>query len=513
MKREDIELRRAARGGDVQACLAMARKLFAGDDGMQRNVNLGLAYLQHELAGAHPEALGLVARCVPLEAIVAQRLRAALSHAIAQGCSVARLKMGIWLAMSKASRGEALALMRASGIEDPEMSVEAMDSPRTFAGTLAALPPDILDPGRMALLCARDALEAGDLAGACYCLELAAEFPHQDESDELICRVVYLAARGAHPLELQPALVEAALRRRSDKGEIEPQYVLGCALAGIPYGSLAAGQLVKQPSPSRAAGLLLRAADGGKHDAWLDLFHTAHGARSGVAGNEVARFFLEKGARSGLVNAQTRLGVLLLAEATSVQAAEEAVGWLAGAAQAGDTAAAEVLNTLVLPIPELPADYERGALEKISALDRDLGMRMALARGLHLTRHEALSFNPARDMRPWGLALAGSSKENPKGRLAPAVGAQMKLELERVRAFYGNAAPVEGSLMLQRARAQKRVFEMLSISQAMFFAGDIGRSWSHYGYGRHWASRTTDVVHAVLRANGRRPRTEEALSA
>ncbi|MBI2771459.1 MAG: hypothetical protein HYX47_17675 [Burkholderiales bacterium] len=498
MKREDIELRRAARDGDARACLAMAGKLFAGEGGIQRNVNLGLAYVQQQLAGGHPETLALVARCVPLEAIVAQRLRAALTHAIGEGCPMARLKKGIWLAMSQASRGDGVALMRASGMEALGVSPDAVDDPRAFAAMLATLAAGIVDPARLALVCARDALDAGDLATACYCIRLAAEFPPVDELDELACRAVYFAAREGQALALPPALVEGALRRRSDKGEIEPQYVLGCALAGIPYGSLAAVQLVKEHSPARAAGLLLRAADAGKHDAWLDLFHTAQGARSGVAGSEVARFFLEKAARAGLADAQTRLGVLLLAEATSVQAAEEGVGWLAAAAQGGNAAAAGVLGTLVLPVPDLPVEYERGLLEKISALDRDLGVRMALARGLHLTRHEALSFNPACDFRAWGLVLSGSSKENPKGRLAPAVTTEMKLELQRVRAFYGQAAPVGGSLMLQRARAQKRVFEMLSISQAMFFASDIGRSWSHYGYGRHWASRTTGVVHTVL---------------
>ena len=122
-------------------------------------------------------------------------------------------------------------------------------------------------------------------------------------------------------------------------------------------------------------------------------------------------------------------------------------------------------------------------------MDRDVGMRLALARALHLTRHEALGFNPARDFRAWGLALPGTSKENPKGRLAPAVDAHMRAVLERARTFFAGSAPLDAALALQRGRAQKRIFELLRVRDGEFFAGNIGRSWTHYGYGRHWATR------------------------
>src|SRR5687767_1230589 len=48
MRREDIDLRNAARGGDPAACLAMAERLFTGARGVAQNHRLGLAYLQQE---------------------------------------------------------------------------------------------------------------------------------------------------------------------------------------------------------------------------------------------------------------------------------------------------------------------------------------------------------------------------------------------------------------------------------------------------------------------------------
>jgi hypothetical protein len=99
-----------------------------------------------------------------------------------------------------------------------------------------------------------------------------------------------------------------------------------------------------------------------------------------------------------------------------------------------------VMRTLMLPLPVLPQDYERRVLKRVSAADCDIGMRMALARKLHLTRHEALGFNAARDFRPWGLVLPGSSKENPKGRLAPGVNPEMNALLCEARVLCGRLA-------------------------------------------------------------------------
>lgn len=498
MRREDIDLRQAARAGEPQACLEIARRLLEGDGGFARNPTLGLAYLQQELARQRPDALRLVARAVPLEVIVAQRLQPVLANGVAEDCPASLLKLGVLLALERHRRPAALPLLRLSAWFGARLTPELLDDPNAFAAALAQLPRALLDPGPFALQAGRAALQSEDLASACYCIQLGAGLADADELAELVLRAVRLGATTRQRLELPVELVETALRSRSRKGDAEAQYALGCGLAGLRYGHLEARQIARQRCANRATGWLLRAADAGRHAAWLDLFHLAPDTRAALAGRDVARFFLEKAARSGLVEAQTRLGTLLLAEATCLRTAEEALHWLAGAADAGAPDAATVMRTLVLPLPALPADDEQQVLERVAALDRDIGMRLALARALHLTRHEALGFNAARDLRPWGLALPGTSKENPKGRLAPVVDAGMKAALQQARTFYAGCSPLDGTLVPQRARALKRIYELLGLSGDNFFAESIGRSWTHYGYGRHWASHATGKVGEML---------------
>jgi TPR repeat protein len=499
MRREDIELRTAARSGNPQASLSMAEKLLTGADGFPCNPKLGLAYLQQELARASPAALLLVARAAPLELIVAHKLRAALVFASQADCHVAKLKLGVWAAMSRAERQEAPALLRQSGLFAGAVDTRDIDDPRELAALLRDLPPTLLDVAKAAIRCAHEALSTHDVASACYSIRVAAGFAAPGALAAVACQAVYLGATVSHQLDLPTEMVEAALDSGSRSGDQEAQYALGCGLAGLDYGKLKPAGIARERNLSKAAGLLLRAAEAGKPQAWLNLFEIIPGSRSAIANHDVARFFLEKAARSGLVEAQTRLGQLLLAEASCLRGAEEALQWLATASEAGDETALGILRTLVLPIAELPADYEQNILEKIAARDRDLGLRMALARALHLTRHEALSFNPSRDLRAWGLVLPGSSKENPKGRVAPAVSAGMKHELQRAEAFYRDSPALDATFVLRRARAQKAIFGLLSISQELFFAPDIGRSCSHYGYGKHWHARATGQKNAVVR--------------
>src|SRR5437870_4385860 len=99
MRREDIELRRCARGGNPQACLEIARKLFAGEDGFARNAKLGLAYLQKELADGRAAAMELVAEWVPLELIVAHRLQAVLAKGMREDCPASLAKLGVLFAL------------------------------------------------------------------------------------------------------------------------------------------------------------------------------------------------------------------------------------------------------------------------------------------------------------------------------------------------------------------------------------------------------------------------------
>jgi TPR repeat protein len=503
MRREDILLRDAARRGEPRACLEMAARLFDGAAGFARNFKLGLAYVQQELDRDCAAAIALVAEKVPLEVLMAQRAEGVLALAARAGSRAGMLKLGVWRLVAGGDPGEGLALVRRSALATGDWDV--LD-PR-IASELARLldrhvPRHLLDARDVLAAGARDALAQQDLRIACRCLRAAWTFANSSTPEkrlaQLVSSAVQLAANSAGALDLPVQLVEASLRHCGEHGEVEAQYGLGCAYGGMPYGGLVPTQLVARAQLRRAAALLLRAADAGKSQAWLNLFEIASDCRS-VAGNqEAARFFLEKAAASGVVPAQRKLGALLLKEATSLERAELGVHWLSQAADGGDAAAHELLKTLVLPLPALAPAVEDSIVAKVRAVDAELAARLTLARAFHLTRREALNFNARRDVRAWGLLIPGTSKENPKGRLAPAVHEPMRAELQRVALFFGGSSALEAALAVQKARMQRRVLEALAISESTFFAAEIGRSWSHYGFGRHWAARAAPLLGELL---------------
>lgn len=497
MRRDDIQLRDAARRGDSRACIEIAQRYFTGSAALPRNAKLGLAYLQAELQRGNPQAETLVANFVPLELIVAHKLQHILHRATELGLQNAMLKWGIELAMSPDTLEAGSQFIRRSelhGVTSPE----ELRGAAKLARFLGSLSPEIVNPRELILQTTRRALAERDLARASYCSALAGELiPDRHALAALVAQTVHLAASCEEPLSLQVDLVERCLETASLGGDSESTYALGCAYADLPYGTLQPRQLALRRDIDRAATLLLRAADAGHARAWWHLSQNVSAVRAPLSSHGVGRFFLEKAAIAGVLEAQTRLGAVLLKEATDLQHAESGVRWLAGAAERGCQAARDLLHTLILPIPELPPEYERRIIQRIAAMDRELGIRMEVARSLHLTRREAMAFNAVRDIKEWGLLIPGASYENPKGRLAPAVSSEMKLTLQRTAEFFAGSSALQNTLLVQRNRTQKHAFKLLAVPEEAFFATEIGRSRSHYGYGRHWAVRTANVLETL----------------
>jgi TPR repeat protein len=495
MRLEDIQLRDAARRGDAQACLAMAERLFGGKGGFSRNYTLGLAYLQQELNRKTPAALLLLGDLVPLDLILTQQLLPYLRDAADMGSCLAMLKLGTLLSLRAETRGEGAQMIRRSRISDGFADGPQPHDPGVVLRFLKALAPEVVNPTELALWGARSALKEQSVERACYFIAIATDLmPPNRKLAEIVFSTVQLAAKSHTALSLPVDLVEYSLQACSASGEVEAQYGLGCAFAGIPYGKLAPQRIARSRNFEKAATLLLRAADAGKCQAWLNLSEIVPSYRSALSSKGIARFFLEKAALAGLLEAQTKLGAALLTEAASLENAEEGIRWLGIAAEKSCPTALELLQTLVLPLPELPSDYEKSMIQRIAAMDPELGVRVSLARSLHLTRREAMNFNAKRDIKTWGLLIPGASYENPKGRLAPVVSPEMRSEVQRTSEFFAASSPIENTLLGQRSRAQRHIFKLLSISETVFFASEIGRSLSHYGYGRHWAGRSAPVL-------------------
>ncbi|WP_431103052.1 hypothetical protein [Roseateles noduli] len=180
-------------------------------------------------------------------------------------------------------------------------------------------------------------------------------------------------------------------------------YAQGRALCGLPRQASGSGTEADR-NVRRGSVLLLRAADGGLTEAWLDLHHLHANPRSTVANAAMAMFCLEKAAQAGDPVGQRRLGVAMLREAQDLPALELGMAWLATAWRQGDAMARALLQSFVMPV-----SGDEAAAQAVIATVRCsaplLAARLSVARAFGLTRAEALSFSPLRDTRRWGLAL------------------------------------------------------------------------------------------------------------
>lgn len=476
----------------------MADCLFSGAARAPRGYALGLAYLREQLDKRNTAALLLVGNRVPLDVAVTLQVTTHLRTAADLGSRVAMLKWGTLMALRSESRDAGIRLIERSRISVVYDLGLRQHDPRAISSFLKALPPEVADGFELALLEARSALNAGDLERACSFIVVASHIiPASRKLAQTVWSAVEFAATTQASLDLPVELVECSLNFCSTNGDPEAQYGLGCALAGIPYRQLAPHHIVRSGNADKAATLFLSAADAGRRDAWLNLSELLASGRSGKTRKGMARFFLEKAAQAGVVQAQARLGAALLKEARSLESAEAAIRWLTMAAEESSVTARELLATLVLPIPALAPDHESSILQKIAELDFELGARATLARVLHLTKREAMNFS-ARDIRPWGLLIPGASYENPKGRLAPAASREAKSELRRIAALFGGTRESAEGSFIQRSRALRRVFRQLGVCEKSFFSDELGRSLTHFGYGRHWACRADTILKRLV---------------
>jgi TPR repeat protein len=327
------------------------------------------------------------------------------------------------------------------------------------------------------------------------------------ELAELVAAAVRLAEEQAKPLVgLDPQAIEAALDTRTSRGDRDAAYALGRALCGIACGVLAPRLLATGANMRKGVALLLRAADAGREEAWLHLYRM-HGDHSlSVANPQMARFCLEKAALGGQVEAQRKLGALMLRAADTLADSEQAIEWLHQAAQADDAHARTLLQSLVLPLDgdDAPA---ASAIELVRRDDPWLAVRMQLARQFGLTKLEALCVDPADGLRPWGLVVG----KNPfisqirlsAARAIPALSAAAMDVARRAASFFGQASrdaqAFEGDLR-RRSLRQRRAFERHGLDESMFFANASSMTLEALRLGPKWAFRAKEPLQLALAA-------------
>lgn len=514
MRRQDIQLLALARQGDAAARSEAGRRYLVGGDGFPRHVATGMEYLSHPSVRERPETARTIAENLPLQDLLQLQQEEALQKAAAAGSLLAQFKLGVWVSLQQSQVAAGQSWLEAAAAGGHIEARQAMAAVRQAAADegLAAMVRAIassvaVDVVQVAVLAARQAREGGSLNLLADCLHIALMVaPRLTHAlSDLVVAAVLRAEQEGHALRgLAPEQVEASLELAIARGDRDAACLLGRALCGIDSGKLSPARLTASSNMRKGVALLLRAADAGRDDAWIDLYATHADHRLSVSNPQMARFFLEKAATLGQAEAQRKLGALILRSAASIAESEQAIGWLHAAAEQGDAHAQGLLRSLVLPLDgdEVAA---REAIEQVRQSDPWLAVRLSLARDFGLTKLEALSVDPVEGRRPWGL-LVGQNPFITQARLSapravPALTAQALQNLARAAAFFdqsrGDGNAFEGDLRRRSVR-QRRAFERLGLSDALFFATASSTKLESFRLGPKWAFRAKQPLELAL---------------
>lgn len=514
MRRQDIQLLALARQGDAAARAEAGRRYLVGGDGFPRHVATGMEYLAHPAVRDRPETARIIAESLPLQDLVQLDQEEALRKAAAADSLLAQFKLGVWTCLLHSRVDAGLSWLQAAaagGQLDARAALAAQQAAPAGQALLALLRAvehsAALNLQQVAVMAARRAHEAGslDLLGDSLqiALALAARLTH-GLSDLVVAALRMAEARGRALRGLTPEHLEAALELAVSRGDRDAACLMGRALCGIASGPLAPGHLVGAGNMRKGVALLLRAADAGRDDAWMDLYATHADHRLSVSNPQMARFFLEKAASLGQPRAQRKLGALMLRSSASLAESEQAIGWLHAAAGQGDRHARGLLESLVLPVPG-DAAAAQAAIEQVRASDPWLALRLTLARDFGLTKLEALSVDPVDGRRPWGL-LVGRNPFITQARLSapravPALTETALRNLARAASFFeqsrGEHQALEGDLR-RRSLRQRRCFERLGLSDALFFAEASSVQLEAIRQGPKWAYRAREPLALAL---------------
>lgn len=512
MRRCDIQLLASARQGDPQARCEAGRRYLLGSEGFMRSIPTALDYLTHPTIKDHPQAVKTIAEGLSLDELVEFGHFHSLRQAAKHDSVAAKFKLGVWASTSPDGQADAKAWFAAAA-GSMVMAAKALafvGSGRSnwTAAVLCGLSKEgAIDGAAIAVLGAREALQARNLDRLCACLDSALELlcVPSDAVSELVVAAVRLALETGEEIPyLSVETIQICLERHASAGDLPTMYLMGRALAGRTCDFVIGERLVKAPNLRAAAALLLRAAHGGETRAWLDLYRLHCDHRSSVANAQMSRFFLEKAAECGDPDAQRILGGLLLSRATSLEESERAIHWLFQAHSQGDCRATELLQTLVLPVDDGDAEMAQMSTKAIRMDDPFLASRLMLARYFGLTKLEAMTVDPVNGLRPWGLVV----DRNPfivHGRLSapraiPAVTDEARRAAIAAAGLFVRAGVLSEGSWRQRSLRLRRAIERYGIAESVFFASASATRLESLRRGPRWAFRARDVLQMALAA-------------
>ena len=516
MRRQDIQLLASARQGNVAAKTEVGRKYLVGADGFTRHVATGLEYLTHPSLRNVPEVSKVIAESLTLPEIFRFSQEEALQMAATAGSTSAQLKLGVWKVVRYPDGGDGVRLLSSAAQKGHRGAAAGLGALQQSSGDeglanfLAATSSSEagLGSAEIVTLAAEEALNKRDVAAAARCLRVALRLMAEptDAIAAHVLALVTLAEEASDALELPASSVQACLERKCVYGDYSGAYTLGRALCGFRCGSIESSSLVTATNFRKGAALLLRAADGGSADAWLDLYRVLGDHELSVANPQMARFCLEKSADCNNAEAQRKLGASLLRESNSLKESEHGIGWLFNASRQGDEIARRLLQSLVIPLPGSHTETKL-ALDVVAEEAPWLAVRLQLSRDFGLTKLEALTVDPAAGAREWGLVIGQnpfiSQRLVASPRAVPAITDEALARLRTAADFFAQlrreGSTVEGDLR-HRSRTQRTVFAKHQLSEEMFFAQVTSTQLAALRDGPKWAVRVKDLLREALAA-------------
>lgn len=513
MRRQNILLLAQARQDPAARC-EVGRRYLLGIEGLARHVPTGIAYLTHASLQGSARASALICECLRLEEIVSHQQEPALLHAAHAGSAEAQFKLAVWSCLRHDEPRAAARWLGAAAGQGHQAAIRAyavLSNTGAGDGMLQVARSVCLDGSvqieAVAALAAQALATEGDLCRLARCLRIALTVAPRAKPlfAQWVVRAVQLAEQAAVPLPgIGAPEVEACFDLATADGDKTADYVMGRALCGIACGPIPAEDLVTRGNLRKGAALLLRAADAGCSEAWMHLYKVHADHRCSVANPQMARFFLEKAATLGNVEAQRRLGALILRSSAGLKDSEQGIRWLHKAATQGDTFAMRLLESLVLALPG-EDEHADQAIESIRRADPWLAIRLRLSRDFGLTKLEALCTDPCEGKRPWGLVVG----KNPfivlsklsAPRAVPAVSPAALDNLHRATQFFEeakrNGSALEGDWR-HRSLQQRRVFARHHIDEDMFFVRVKSRTLDALRQGAKWALRAKHPLELAL---------------
>ncbi len=512
MRRQDVQLLALARQGDHDALCEVGLRYLKGAKGFPKYTELGLEYLSHQGLSKSDRAPRIIAESLPLGELVQRSQLIALTSAAHLGSRSACLKLGVWRALTRSDPDSARRMWSQAsqmGCENASRALDAYhESPNPLLSALAVLVEvSEVDVSASVSWALAQAVSASEVPLLLRNLEFAVALPVGNSP--ALCDAVCDAMMSLQRLRTSmPALdgsrLQSILEDCVRRGNSAAALILGRAMCGIDTAFADSTNLAPKRNLRGGTALLLRAADAGMSDAWLLLHHVHADGQGSVANPQAARFFLEKAAGTGNVNAQRQLGALILKSAIDASEFELGMHWMSQASSQGDAIAKSLLRSFVLPVHGSDLEAEL-AINEVMRIDPWVAHKLRASRNFGLTKTEAMSVDLVSGIRSWGLVVSNDAADQRIrtrfSRTIPALETrymeQLRESVDFIRISSENGAIVNGERR-QRPHTLRYVLERISVDESVFFAQVPTSKISSFRQGASWAHGVRSTLRSAL---------------